>query len=130
MVSGMVRIRPVTLGSGGEGERDAGIAGRRLDQRCLARRRLALCLERFDQRNADTVLDAGNRIEEFELGQKIGDDALFLGQLVETDNGRVADRVHNGIVNAATAGFAHVIAAHEYSPNPGLCRDPILWGVT
>ena len=43
--------------------------------------------ERLDHRHADAVLDAGDRVEEFELGQEVGDDALFLGELVEPTSG-------------------------------------------
>ena len=67
----------VALGGGGEGERDAGVAGGRLDQRRLARRDLARRLQRLDHRDADAVLDAGDRVEEFELGEEVGDDALL-----------------------------------------------------
>ena len=96
----------VALGGGGEGERDAGIAGGRLDQRRLAGRDLALGFQRLDHRDADTVLDRGDRVEEFELGQKVGLDALFLGQLVEADDRRVADGLGDRRVDAAAAGLA------------------------
>ena len=36
-----------------------------------------------DHVDADTVLYAGDRIEEFELGEKIGLDALFPGDLLD-----------------------------------------------
>ena len=61
-------------------------------------------LQRLDHRDADAVLDAGDRVEEFELGEKIGDNALFLGELVEPHQRRVADRLGDGIVDAAAAG--------------------------
>ena len=37
-------------------------------------------LERVDHRDADAVLDARDRIEELELGQEMGDDALLLAR--------------------------------------------------
>ena len=56
--------------------------------------------------DADAVLDRGDRVEEFELGQEIGDDALLLGEFVEPHQRRVADRLGDRIVDAAAAGHA------------------------
>ena len=75
---------------------------------------LPLRFERLDHRDADAVLDAGDRVEEFELGQKIGADALFLGQFVEPDERRIADRLGDRIVDAAAAWLARAVVAHEY----------------
>ena len=60
--------------------------------------------QRLDHRHADAVLDAGDRVEEFELGQEVGDDALFLGELVEPDERRVADRLGDRVVDASATG--------------------------
>src|SRR6185437_3225417 len=85
-------------------ERNAGIAGRRLDQNAAAWRDLALRLERIDHRNADAVLDARDRIEEFELGEKMGDDALFLADPVDPDERGVADCLGDRLINPPAAG--------------------------
>jgi hypothetical protein len=53
--------------------------------------------------DADTVLHAGDRIEEFELGEKVGLDALFPGDLFETHQRRIADSVGDRIINAAAS---------------------------
>ena len=66
-----------------------------------AGRDLARGFQRLDHRDADAVLDAGDRIEEFELGQEIGVDALLLGDLVQPHERRIADRLGDRIVDAA-----------------------------
>lgn len=108
MVSGMVKNQAIALGSGGEGERNAGVAGGRLDQRGLAGRDLARRFQRLDHGYADAVLDAGDRVEEFKLGDKIGDDALFLGEFIEPHQRSVADRFSDRTVDAAAPGCARV----------------------
>ena len=60
---------------------------------------------RVDHADADTVLHARDRVEEFELHQDLGVDAIFLRQPIEADQRRVADRVGDGTVNPASAGF-------------------------
>ena len=62
---------------GDEGKRDAGVAGCRLDEDGLAGLDLALGFERVDQRHADAILDRGQRIEELELQEDVGLDALL-----------------------------------------------------
>jgi hypothetical protein len=52
-----------------------------------------LRFQALDHGDADAVLDRGNRIEELELGKQMRLDALFVRQLVEPDNRRVADGV-------------------------------------
>ena len=86
---------------GDERERDAGVAGSRLDKCRLAGRNLARGFHGIDHADADAVLDAGNRIEEFELRQKIGADIVFFGDAVEPHDRRIADRVGDGIIDAA-----------------------------
>jgi hypothetical protein len=85
----------------------------------------ALCFQRFDQRDANAILDTGNRIEEFELGQQIGFDTLILCQLIKTDNRRIADGIDNGIVDTAAAGFARITRAHGNAPSIAVAA--ILW---
>ena len=79
----------VALRGGDEGERDAGIAGCRLDQRILARRDPAGLLHRLDHADADAILHAGQRIEELELREQVGLDALLLRELVEPHERRI-----------------------------------------
>ena len=71
--------------------------------RWSCRARFPGLFERLDHGDADTVLHARDRIEEFELGQQVGLDALFLGELVQADDGRVADGFEDGIVDVAPA---------------------------
>ena len=59
-----------SLGVGDKGQRDTGIARGRLNNRG-ARLDQALMLKRCDHRGADPILDAGNRIEKFQLGQNL-----------------------------------------------------------
>ncbi len=53
-----------------------------------------------DHGDANPVLDAADRVEEFELCQKVGLDALLLGDLVETHERRIADSLDDRIINA------------------------------
>ena len=62
----------------------------------------------LDHRHADAVLDRGDRVEELQLGQQVGLDAVLLGQLVEADDRRVADGVGDRRVDAAAAWLAGV----------------------
>ena len=59
--------------------------------------------ERLDHGDADAVLDAGDRIEEFELEQDVGLDAGFLRQPRHAHQRGVADRLGDRIVDAAAA---------------------------
>ncbi len=95
--------QPIAARRRDEGERNAGVARRRLDQNTAPGRDQALRLERIDHRNADAVLDAGDRIEEFELGEKMGDDALFLADSVDADERRIADRIGDRRINPPAA---------------------------
>ena len=73
IVSGMVEDEPVAAGGGDKGQRNAGIAGCRLDQDVVLP---GVMRPSASQRSiiddADAVLDARNRIEEFELRQQVG----------------------------------------------------------
>jgi hypothetical protein len=89
--------------SGDEGERDAGIARGRLDQRAAGLQR-AGGFQRVDHGDADAVLDAGDRVEEFELGQDRGVDAALGRQAVQAHQRGIADRVGDRVVDAAAAG--------------------------
>ena len=62
----------VALGGADEGERDAGVAARRLDDRGAARLDPALGLGGLDHRDADAVLDRPARVEHLELGEQLG----------------------------------------------------------
>jgi FAD/FMN-containing dehydrogenase len=89
---------PVAARRRNEGKGDARVAGRGLDQR-TAFLQAARCFERIDHVDADPVLDAGNRIEELELGQKVGLHAAFKTDALQADNGCVADGVGDRIVD-------------------------------
>ena len=58
----------MAAGGGDEGEADAGIARRGLDHHRV-RAKFSSLFKRIDHGNADAVLDAGERVEEFQLGQ-------------------------------------------------------------
>ena len=89
-----------------EGERDAGIARGRLDQRGDAGVDAAGFLQRVDHGDADAVLDAGDRVEEFELGDEMRRHVLHRRDAVEPDQRRVADRVGDRIVDLAAPAAA------------------------
>jgi hypothetical protein len=103
----------VALGGGNEGQCDAGVAAGRLDQHILAGRDDALFFQRIDHADADTVLDRGNRIEEFQLEQDIGLGAGFGGHALDPHQGGVADGLGDGVVDASAARFA---LFHDDSP--------------
>jgi hypothetical protein len=85
-----------------ESERDARVAGGRLDER-RAGADAAVGLHGVDHRHADAVLDAGDRVEELELQQDLGVDAALPGHALEAHEGRVADGVGDGPVDVAAA---------------------------
>src|SRR5690606_33665517 len=66
-----------------------------------------LGLQRLDHGDADAVLDAGDGVEEFELGKELGGNALLFRELVDTDQRCVADRLGDRSVDASAPGFAH-----------------------
>ncbi len=106
----------VALGGGSKGERDAGIAGGRLHQRCLAGGDLALRFQRFDHGNTDAVLHGGNGVEKFQLGEQVGLDALFFRQLVQPHDRRIADCFRNRGIDASASGlsgFGHDALLYE-----------------
>ena len=69
----------VALRRGHEGQRDAGIARCRLDDRRLARRDLPRQFGRLYHRQADTVLHRAERVEELQLERDVG--VQILGRL-------------------------------------------------
>ncbi len=77
----------VAVGGGDEGERDAGVAACRLDQRRFARRDDARCFECVDHGHADAILDAGDRVEEFQLGEDARLTSCVAGDAVKRDQG-------------------------------------------
>jgi hypothetical protein len=87
-----------------ESERDARVAGGRLDQRSAGLDR-ALGFHRVDHVDADAVLDARDRIEELELEQDFGVDALLFREPVEADQRGVPDRFGDGAVDTTAAGL-------------------------
>ena len=100
----------VALRGGSERQRYAGISRCRLDQRRLAGGDAALRFHRLDHRDADPVLYAGDRVEEFQLGQDGCLDTLHSGKAVEPDERRIADRFGDGVVYPPTS----------WLPGPGL----------
>ena len=73
--------QPIAARGGDEGERDAGVAGGRLDQRRAPGVMLPCASSASIIDDADAVLDAGDRIEELELGEELGVDALLLAAI-------------------------------------------------
>ncbi len=104
-----------------EGERDAGIAGGRLDQGRIGID-LAGGLHGLDHADADAVLDARNRVEELELDQDLGINSALLRQPVQAHERGVADGFRNRAVDAAAAGLgigARQIGSvsHQFPPS-------------
>ncbi len=97
--------QPIAACRGDEGKRDAGIARGRLDERA-ARLDLAVALERVDHAHPDAVLDARDRVEELELRQEIGLDALLGGEAFQPHDRRVADRRRDVLIDASAPGRA------------------------
>jgi hypothetical protein len=93
----------VALGGSDEGERNAGIATGRLDD-LAAGLQHALGFQIFDHRHADAVLDGGQRVEELELGDNLALGLERLGQVRQTHQRCVADRVDDAVVDLATTG--------------------------
>ena len=87
-----------------EGKADAGVARGRLDQRRLARLDAAVILHVDDHAERDAVLHARQRIEEFQLQEEVGDDALLFREAPHADQRRIADGVEDALVDAALAG--------------------------
>ena len=115
--------QPVAASRRHERQRDSSIAGGGLDKNSASWRNLALRLERVDHCDADPVFDARDRIEELELGQKSGDDALLLGDPVHADKGSIADRVGDRRENPSapwrpprSASICHLTATPKCSP--------------
>ena len=107
----------VAARGGHERQSYAGVAGSRLDEHAATGRNLALRLQSVDHRDADAILDAGDRVEELQLGQEMGVNAFFLGDLVYAHERRVADRIGDGRVNATASGQMRVLACcHDFIP--------------
>ena len=87
-----------------KGQRDAGITGSWFNQRRAGFNR-SRSFQRIDHVDADTILDARDRIEKFELGQKIGVHAFLLGYPIQPHNRRIANRIGDRVIDAAAAGF-------------------------
>ncbi len=100
----------VAAGRRHEGQRNAGVAGRRFDQNAMPGRNLALRLERIDHRHADAILDAADRIEELELGEQARFDAFFLGDAIDADERRIADRIRDRCKDFAAAWGARGVS--------------------
>ena len=80
----------VALGRAAERERDAGVAGRRLDERRLPRFYAAFGLGGGDHRDSDPVLDRAARVERLELSVDLGVDVVG-HESGEPHHRRVAD---------------------------------------
>ena len=66
---------------------------------------LSLLLQRVDHRDADAVLDAADRVEEFELEQQVGLHAGRLRHARHAHQRRIADGLGDGVEDAAAAGL-------------------------
>ena len=86
----------VALGGSDKGQRNAGIAAGGLNNDGVLRK-CAISLGGLDHRHADAILHAGKRVKEFAFNQHAGIEAF--GHFVQADQGRVADGLHNGVIN-------------------------------
>ena len=91
-------LQRVALARADHRQRDAGVAGGRLEDR-LARADQALLLGVLDQRARDAVLDRARRVARLELGPDA--DAGLGRQALELDQRRVADRLDDVAVAPA-----------------------------
>ena len=119
----------ITAGGRNEGEADAGVPGRRLHQNRFTRRDAAFGFQRVDHRDADAILDRRERIEKFEFHQNVGFEIRCGLDLLQFDEGRVADGLRDVVVDAAAApgarrrksldlGLAHVRSCKCYFGGP------------
>ena len=71
-----------------------------------------------NHRVPDAVLDRGQRVEEFELGDQVGLAAFRLGHAGDPHQRRCANRIDNGIVDlAAEFGFRLLGVRHSGIPS-------------
>src|SRR6478736_6132572 len=91
----------VAAGCADHGERDAGVAGRRLDDRA-ARLELAARLGRVDDGDPDAVLDGVGGVVELELGGN--GRRRSIRDLVEAHERRVADQLGHVVVDRHCGG--------------------------
>ena len=101
-------LERVALARADHRERDAGVAGRRLEDRLAGRDRAAL-LGVLDQRPRDAVLDRAGRVVRLELGPDA--DARLGREPLELDERRVADRLDDVAV-ATAAGAVPQLLRH------------------
>ena len=64
----------------------------------------------FDHRQTNTVLDRGQRVEEFKLANQVGFDTFGFGQTRKAHQRRCANGVDDAVVNLA-AKLSHVFLA-------------------
>ncbi len=88
-----------TLGGGNEGQRDAGVAGSRLDQNGVLVDAAGL-QGLLDHGVADTVFDGGERVEKFQLEQHFRLRVVSGGGAIETDERGVTDGLGDVVVDA------------------------------
>ena len=81
----------VAFDRGDEGEGDAGVAARRLDQHGVAGCDVTASFRRLDHRQADPVLYARGGVPALQLGDDLGGD--IARHTVQSDQGGVADQV-------------------------------------
>ena len=102
-------LERIALARADHRQRDAGVAGGRLEDR-LARADRALLLGVLDQRARDAVLDRARRVVRLELGP---DAHAGLGrQALELDERRVADRLHDVPVAAPAGAVLQLMTSH------------------
>ena len=78
---------------------------------------LPFVLERRDHRDADPVLDAGQRVEELELEEEVGLDPGFGDEPLDAHQRRVADGLDDAVVDPAAPGR---IEAQPGAPGVGV----------
>ena len=90
---------------GDKGQREPRVAGGRLHQNAAPGADLAFALQRLDHRQANAILNAGKRIEKFELGEEIGFDAFFRRNSAKPDDRRIANGLRDRIINSTPTIF-------------------------
>ena len=129
--------QPVAMRGGNKSKRDPCVTRGGLDENALPGLDLPRLLQRPDHRNANAILDAGNRVEEFKLRKQIGLNAIYPRQLVEPHDRGVSDCLGDGSINAAPAWSvipfvvccfkAHGGLPFLFVPIIGYSIEPALW---
>ena len=100
------QLQPVTPRGRDERQRDPGISRGRFDQHGIGVDHAGL-FHRDDHRGPDAVLHACGRIEIFKFGENCRVHAVLLRHFSQSDDWRIADRIHDAVEDTASAGTVH-----------------------